>query len=214
MCVALALVIGANSSLSVALPDLAADLGATQTQLSYVVNIYALVFAALLLPIGIAADKFGRRGFLVAGLVVFGAASLASAYVDTAAAVIVLRGLAGLGAAAVMPATLSVLVDAFPPERRTFAVSVWAGVSGAGAMLGVLLAGVMLELFWWGSVQVAYGVAAVAVRRRRAGRRPAQPQPGSVAGRCRQRAGPGRPVRPRARHASRSRAGLDIALDL
>jgi MFS family permease len=163
MCVALALVIGANSSLSVALPDLAADLGATQTQLSYVVNIYALVFAALLLPIGIAADKFGRRGFLVAGLVVFGAASLASAYVDTAGAVIVLRGLAGLGAAAVMPATLSVLVDAFPPGRRTFAVSVWAGVSGAGAMLGVLLAGVMLELFWWGSVQVAYGVAAVAV---------------------------------------------------
>jgi MFS family permease len=94
---------------------------------------------------------------------VFGAASLASAYVDTAEAVIVLRGLAGLGAAAVMPATLSVLVDAFPPARRTFAVSVWAGVSGAGAMFGVLLAGVMLELFWWGSVQVAYGVAAVAV---------------------------------------------------
>jgi len=163
MCTALALVIGANSSLSVALPELAADLGATQTQLSYVVNVYALVFAALLLPIGIAADRFGRRGFLVAGLVVFGAASLASAYVDSAAAVIVLRGVAGLGAAAVMPATLSVLVDAFPPARRTFAVSVWAGVSGAGAMFGVLLSGVMLELFWWGSVQVVYGVAAAVV---------------------------------------------------
>jgi EmrB/QacA subfamily drug resistance transporter len=163
MCTALALVIGANSSLSVALPDLAADLGATQTQLSYIVNVYALVFAALLLPIGIAADKFGRRGFLVAGLAVFGAASLASAYVASAEAVIVLRGVAGLGAAAVMPATLSVLVDSYPPERRTFAVSVWAGVSGAGAMLGVLLSGVMLELFWWGSVQVAYGLAAAAV---------------------------------------------------
>ena len=87
MCAALALVIGANSSLSVALPDLAADLGATQTELSYVVNTYALVFAALLLPIGIAADKYGRRGFLVAGLVVFGAASLASAFVDSATAV-------------------------------------------------------------------------------------------------------------------------------
>jgi MFS family permease len=155
----LALVIGANSSLSVALPDLAADLGATQTELSYVVNTYALVFAALLLPIGIAADKYGRRGFLVAGLAVFGGASLASAYVGSPEAVIVLRGVAGLGAAAVMPATLSVLVDAFPPDRRTFAVSVWAGVSGAGAMLGVLLSGVMLELFWWGSVQVAYGLA-------------------------------------------------------
>ena len=163
MCAALALVIGANSSLSVALPDLAADLGATQTELSYVVNTYALVFAALLLPIGIAADKYGRRGFLVAGLAVFGGASLASAYVGSPEAVIVLRGVAGLGAAAVMPATLSVLVDAFPPDRRTFAVSVWAGVSGAGAMLGVLLSGVMLELFWWGSVQVAYGLGAAVV---------------------------------------------------
>lgn len=163
MCAALALVIGANSSLSVALPDLAADVGASQTQLSYVVNAYALVFAALLLPIGIAADKYGRRAFLVAGLAVFGAASLASAYVDSPGAVIVLRGVAGLGAAAVMPATLSVLVDAFPPERRTFAVSVWAGVSGAGAMLGVLLSGVLLEFFWWGSVQLAYGVAAATV---------------------------------------------------
>jgi EmrB/QacA subfamily drug resistance transporter len=163
MCTALALVIGANSSLSVALPDLAADLGATQTELSYVVNAYALVFAALLLPVGFAADRYGRRGFLVAGLAVFGAASLASAHVSSPEAVIVLRGVAGLGAAAVMPATLSVLVDAFPPERRTFAVSVWAGVSGAGAMLGVLLSGVMLEFFWWGSVQVAYGVAAAVV---------------------------------------------------
>lgn len=163
MCTALALVIGANSSLSVALPDLAADLDATQTQLSYVVNGYALAFAALLLPIGIAADRYGRRGFLVAGLLVFAAASLASAYVGSAEAVIVLRGLAGVGAAAVMPATLSVLVDAFPPERRTFAVSVWAGVSGAGAMLGVLLSGVLLEFFWWGSVQVAYGAAAAVV---------------------------------------------------
>jgi EmrB/QacA subfamily drug resistance transporter len=163
MCTALALVIGANSSLSVALPDLAADLGATQTELSYVVNVYALVFAALLLPIGIAADRYGRRGFLVTGLGLFGAASLASAYVDSPVAVIVLRAIAGLGAAAVMPATLSVLVDAFPPERRTFAVSVWAGVSGAGAMLGVLLSGVMLEFFWWGSVQLAYGVAALVI---------------------------------------------------
>lgn len=163
MCTALALVIGANSSLSVALPDVAADLGASQTELSYVVNVYALVFAALLLPVGLAADRYGRRPFLVAGLLVFGGASLASAFADDPTALILLRALAGTGAAAVMPATLSVLVDAYPPERRSFAVSIWAGVSGAGAMLGVLLSGVLLELFWWGSVQLAYGVAAVAV---------------------------------------------------
>jgi EmrB/QacA subfamily drug resistance transporter len=163
MCTALALVIGANSSLSVALPDVAADLGASQTELSYIVNVYALVFAALLLPVGLAADRYGRRPFLVAGLLVFGGASLASAFAPDPTTLILLRGLAGTGAAAVMPATLSVLVDAYPPERRAFAVSIWAGVSGAGAMLGVLLSGVLLELFWWGSVQLTYGVAAAAV---------------------------------------------------
>lgn len=163
MCTALALVIGANSSLSVALPDIAADLSASQTELSYVVNIYALVFAGLLLPLGLAADRYGRRPFLVAGLLVFGGASLASAFSGDPATLIALRGLAGMGAAAVMPATLSVLVDAYPPERRASGVSIWAGVSGAGAMLGILLSGVLLETFWWGSVQVAYGLAAVAV---------------------------------------------------
>lgn len=163
MCAALALVIGANSSLSVALPDVAADLGASQTELSYVVNAYALVFAALLLPVGLAADRYGRRPFLVAGLLLFGGASLASAFAPDPTTLILLRGLAGVGAAAVMPATLSVLVDAYPPDRRAFAVSIWAGVSGAGAMLGVLLSGLLLEAFWWGSVQLAYGVAAVVV---------------------------------------------------
>lgn len=163
MCTALALVIGANSSLSVALPDIATDLGAGQTELAYVVNSYALVFAALLLPVGLAADRYGRRPFLVAGLLVFSGSSLASAFAPDPTTLIVLRGLAGVGAAAVMPATLSVLVDAYPPERRAFAVSIWAGVSGAGAMLGVLLSGLLLELFWWGSVQLAYGAAAVVV---------------------------------------------------
>ena len=76
MCTALALVIGANSSLSVALPDVAADLGASQTELAYVVNAYALVFAALLLPVGLAADRYGRRPFLVAGLLLANAAGM------------------------------------------------------------------------------------------------------------------------------------------
>lgn len=162
MCGALALVIGANSSLSLALPDVARDTGATQTQLTWVVNAYALVFAALLLPIGLAADRYGRRGALVLGLAVFGGAGLASAFTNDPAVLIGLRALAGAGAAAVMPATLSVLVDAYPPQRRSRAISVWAGVSGAGALFGVLLAGVLVESFWWGSVQLAYGAGALA----------------------------------------------------
>jgi EmrB/QacA subfamily drug resistance transporter len=163
MCVALALVMGGGSSLNVALPDIAADLGATQTDLAYVVNVYALTFAALLLPVGFAADRFGRRAFLVAGLLIYGAATLASGFVGTTEALIALRALAGVGAAAVMPATLSVLVEAYPPERRSFAVSIWAGVSGGGAILGVVLSGVLLTFYWWGSVQVLYGGAALVV---------------------------------------------------
>lgn len=163
MCAALALVIGAASSLSLALPDLAEATGATQTELTWVVNVYALVFAALLLPVGIAADRWGRRQFLVAGLAVFAAASVTSGLVDQPELIIALRGLAGVGAAAVMPATLSVLVDAFPDDRRPQAVAIWAAVSGAGAMIGILISGLLVENFWWGSVQVVYGAAAAVV---------------------------------------------------
>ncbi|RYJ06767.1 MAG: MFS transporter, partial [Actinomycetales bacterium] len=163
MCSALALVVAATSSLALAVPAVAQELDATQSQTTWVVNAYALVFAALLLPAGLAADRYGRRAFLVAGMLLFAAASAASGFVDEPIGVIVLRGVAGLGAAAVMPATLSVLVDAFPENRRERAVSIWAAVSGAGAMVGLVGAGVLLDHFWWGSVQLATGLAATVV---------------------------------------------------
>ncbi len=163
MCLALVLVIGANSSLTIALPELAADLGATQTQLSWIVNAYALTFAAALLAAGIAADRFGRRRAIVGGLAVFGLASAASAFGGSPGVVIVLRLVAGLGAAFVFPVTLSALVDGFPAERRAFAVSVWAGVSGVGALIGTVVAGLLLEATWWGAVQLLYGVGALAL---------------------------------------------------
>lgn len=163
MCAALALVIGAGSSLALALPDLARDTGASQTELTWAVNVYALTFAGLLLPLGIAADRYGRRGALLLGLAVFAGASLASGLVADPVALVVLRALAGAGAAAVMPATLSVLVGAFPAERRGTAIGIWAAVSGAGALLGLLLAGVLLEFAWWGSVQLVFGGLSAAV---------------------------------------------------
>ncbi|WP_216870345.1 MFS transporter, partial [Modestobacter excelsi] len=163
MCAALALVIGAGSSLALAMPEIARSTGASQTELTWVVNVYALVFAALLLPLGIAADKYGRRTALLLGLGVFAVCSLASGLVTDPTQLIVLRALAGAGAAAVMPATLSVLVDAYPPERRSSAIGVWAAVSGAGALLGLLIAGVLLEVAWWGSVQIAFGVLSAVV---------------------------------------------------
>lgn len=163
MCVALALVVGSISGVTLALPSIATATGATQLELSYVVNLYALVFAGLLLPLGFAADRFSRKGFLLAGLVVFGLANVVGAFVEEPVVLIALRGLAGVGAAVIMPATLSVLVDSFPPERRSFAVSIWAGVSGAGALAGLVLAGALLEYFWWGSFLVVSGVIAFVV---------------------------------------------------
>ena len=163
VCAALAVVLAANAALSIALPDLAGDTGADQSELTWIIDAYALAFAALLLPAGIAADRIGRRTVLVTGLAVFAAASVASAFANDPAGLIVLRAVAGVGAAAVFPVTLSALVDAYPADRRAFAVGVWSGVSAAGAVLGTLVAGVLLEVFWWGSVQLAFGVVALAL---------------------------------------------------
>ncbi|HVD89412.1 MAG TPA: MFS transporter, partial [Jatrophihabitantaceae bacterium] len=103
VCLSLATVVSAVASLNVALPEIARDTQATQTQLSWIVDAYALVFAALLLPAGAIGDRHGRRRALIAGLSVFGAASLAAMMVSDANALIALRGLLGVGAALVMP---------------------------------------------------------------------------------------------------------------
>jgi EmrB/QacA subfamily drug resistance transporter len=152
VCLSLATVVSAVASLNVALPEIARDTHATQTQLSWIVDAYALVFAALLLPAGALGDRYGRRRALIAGLGIFGAASLAAMLVSDANALIALRALLGVGAALVMPATLSTITATFPPERRPQAISVWAGVAGASAILGLLTSGTVLEFWSWQSV--------------------------------------------------------------
>src|SRR5215212_7630618 len=109
VCLALALVMGMAVSLSVALPDLARDTGATQAQLQWIVNAYAVVFAGLLLPAGALGDRHGRRGVLLAGVVVFGGASAGAVFVDSPGALIALRIASGVGAAMIMPMTLSIV---------------------------------------------------------------------------------------------------------
>lgn len=161
-CLALAAVVSAVASLNVALPSLARDTHATQTQLSWVIDAYALVFAALLLPAGALGDRFGRRRALLVGLTIFGAASIAAMCVSDANAVIGLRAVLGLGAAFVMPATLSTITSTFPPDQRTRAVGTWAGVAGASAILGLLVSGGLLEQWSWRSV-FALNVALAAV---------------------------------------------------
>ncbi len=152
VCLALAAVTAAMSSLNVALPDIARATQASQTQLSWVIDAYSLAFAVLLLPAGALGDRYGRRRMLLIGLTVFAAGSIAAMCVSSAGALIGLRGVIGVGAALIMPATLSTITGTFPPAQRAKAVSVWAAVAGAAAVLGVLLSGALLEAFHWEAV--------------------------------------------------------------
>jgi EmrB/QacA subfamily drug resistance transporter len=161
VCLALALVMGMAVSLSVALPDLARDLGATQAELQWIVNAYAVVFAGLLLPAGALGDRHGRKGVLLAGLLVFGAASAGAVFMDSPGALIALRTVSGVGAALIMPMTLSIITSVFPPEERAGAVGVWAGVAGAGTFASLLVAGALLEFFPWPSIFALSVVLAV-----------------------------------------------------
>ena len=160
MCAALAAVIAPVASVNVALADVARETGATQAELQWLVDGYALVFAALLLPAGALGDRFGRRPVLLAGLVLFGAPAFASAAVESPAVLIWLRLLSGAGAALVMPVTLSAITDAFPEEQHGRAAGVWAGVAGLGGLIGLVAAGALLEFASWRAVFAMNGVLA------------------------------------------------------
>lgn len=152
VCVALAAVVAAMSSLNVALPDIARSTHADETQLTWVVDAYSLFFAGLLLPAGALGDRFGRRRTLLAGLAVFGIGSAVAMAAGGAHELIALRAVIGVGAALVMPSTLSTITGTFDADKRTQAVSIWAGVAGASAVLGVVAAGTLLEFWSWRSV--------------------------------------------------------------
>jgi EmrB/QacA subfamily drug resistance transporter len=169
MCLSLVLVVMAVSSLNVAAPRLQQDLGATATQLHWIIDSYGLVFAGLLLPAGAIGDRYGRKGALLAGLGLFAIGLLIAGLAGDPGQVIAGRGVMGAGSALVMPATLSLIAAVFPPEERTRAIAIWAGFAGAGAAIGPVVAGALLEEFWWGSAVLVnlpvVAVAAVAVAR-------------------------------------------------
>jgi EmrB/QacA subfamily drug resistance transporter len=152
LCLSLVMVVLGNTVLNVALPTLVRELGATSTQLQWMVDSYALVFAGLLLTAGALGDRFGRKGALILGLIIFGAASLVSSFATSADHLIATRAVMGLGAALVMPATLSILTSVFPPEQRAQAIAIWAAFAGAGGAIGPVAGGWLLEHFYWGSV--------------------------------------------------------------
>lgn len=152
LCLSLLIIVMDNTILNVALPTLVRKLKASESQLQWMVDAYTLLFAGLLLTMGNLGDKFGRRTTLAAGLGVFAVGSALSSFAGSPSQLIATRSLMGVGAALIMPATLSILTNVFPPEERARAIGIWAGVSGVAIALGPVIGGFLLVHYWWGSI--------------------------------------------------------------
>ncbi|MGZ6956720.1 MAG: DHA2 family efflux MFS transporter permease subunit, partial [Acidimicrobiia bacterium] len=152
LCLSLLIVFVGNSTLNVAIPTLSRDLHATESQLQWVVAIYSLVFAGLLFTTGALGDRFGRKGALQAGLLLFVIGAVLASQSDSMDQLIVCRALMGVAAAMIMPSTLSIIINIFPPHERPKAIAVWASVTGAAGGFGPVISGYLLGHFWFGSI--------------------------------------------------------------
>jgi EmrB/QacA subfamily drug resistance transporter len=138
---------------NVTLPSLVRELGATTTNLQWVVDAYSLVFAALILAAGSLSDRFGRKGILLVGLAIFAVGSLAGSRATTPEQLIAARAFMGIGAAAIFPSTLSLIANIFTERReRAKAIGLWGATTGVGVAIGPIVGGWLLVHFWWGSV--------------------------------------------------------------
>ncbi|MCJ7710031.1 MAG: MFS transporter [Chloroflexi bacterium] len=155
-------VISAVSGLNVALPAMARETGATQTQLTWIVDAYTVVFAGLLFFAGALGDRYGRRLLLQVGLVLFGVAAALGLFTTDPTQLVFVRAFMGIGAAAIMPTTLSIITTSFPEVERPRAIGVWVGISGGGAVLGLFVSALLLEWFSWQSF-FAFNVALSAI---------------------------------------------------
>ncbi|MDE3132704.1 MAG: MFS transporter [Acidobacteriota bacterium] len=158
-----------NLVVNVALPTIHRDFGASVQSLEWIVNAYVLAYAVLLLTGSVLGDRFGRKRLFIAGILLFTAASAGSALAPTTGMLIAARALQGVGAAIVTPLTLTLIADAFPPERRGIALGVWSGISGTAVALGPLVGGAMIQIanwhwIFWINVPVGLVLVPVAAR--------------------------------------------------
>ncbi|GAA3218334.1 MULTISPECIES: MFS transporter [unclassified Streptomyces] len=164
LCLSLLIIVMANTALTVAAPDMTADLGLSSADLQWVIDGYTVPYAALMLLLGAIGDKYSRRGALVLGLVVFGGGAVSGWLADSATAVIAARAVMGVGAALIMPATLSLLAATFPRAERAKAITLWTATAGLAIAAGPLVAGALLEDHGWSSTfLINVPVAALAI---------------------------------------------------
>ena len=162
--VASAVLVVANiSSLNVALPELSRELGASQSDVQWMIDIYAFFLATLLLPAGALGDKYGRRRLLLTGIFILGAANAATFITNDVSFVITFRAISGVGAACIFPATLSTITTTLPEDKRVRGVAIWTASVFFGGLSGVLISGALMENFWWGSVFFAMAILATVI---------------------------------------------------
>ncbi|MFC4015392.1 MFS transporter [Nonomuraea purpurea] len=152
LCLALLVLSVDNMILTLAIPALMSELGASSADVQWILDAYILVFAGLLITAGSLSDRYGRRRLLIFGLVVLGGASLLAAFADQSWQLVACRALMGAGAALAMPSTMSILIVVFDESERRKAMSIWGMVSMVGIVAGPTLGGLLLQHFWWGSV--------------------------------------------------------------
>jgi len=164
VCIALMAVIASVSGLNVAQPMLAIEFDVSQNTVLWIINIYTLTLAALLLPLGAMGDRLGRKKMLLLGLLIFCAASAMSAFAINTATILISRLLTGVGAALIMPVTLAVITSTFPKEKRSKAIGIWTGVAGGGGILGMYLSALLVDVASWRwlfLLPVVFGVVSI-----------------------------------------------------
>ncbi|WP_435218640.1 MFS transporter [Streptomyces sp. bgisy034] len=152
LCLAVLTVVLDNTVLNVAIPSLTRELGAATSDIQWMINAYSLVQSGLLLTAGSAADRYGRKKMLAAGLALFGVGSLVAGLADSTGQLIAARAGMGVGGALLMTTVLAVAIQIFTPEEQPKAIGIWAAVNSLGFAAGPLLGGFMLNHFWWGAI--------------------------------------------------------------